>query len=88
MDEKQKSIWKRDANEVIDPLARRYVAWWLRRPRWFRVLAGWPVIILMTALIWAIMGEGWAIAWIVGVVAWFVWAILYARKARRKRSTL
>jgi hypothetical protein len=39
-----KSIWKRDANEVLDPFARSYLRW-LERHWWAPIAAAIPAVI-------------------------------------------
>jgi hypothetical protein len=39
-----KSIWTRDANEVLDPLAHSYLRW-LQRHRWAPIVAAIPAVI-------------------------------------------
>jgi hypothetical protein len=75
----EKSIWKRDASEVLDPIAMRYVRWVAGNPL---VLVALSVayILEFAAISW-LLGRGWAVALFVLSVAAPVLA-LFRRRAR------
>jgi len=49
----KKSIWKRDANEVVDPLAFAYIRW--LRTWWARAIVA--AITLLLIAVWVVLAR-------------------------------
>ena len=51
------SIWKRDANEVMDQVAHAYIKW-VSAHRWVHIPLT-AAVLLEVALFWVFLGRGW-----------------------------